>query len=243
MRIALSVFGAPALAALLAAPAAAAETVPFVGCASDGQQGPVAAPKGKALALDLAPALAARLAWYKAAYIAGALAPRGWKCFSVYGSNGASLAIAPSGVLDNSQPIDGPAVTLSDFVGGTSGRFAVAKIAARLFAKEEQRFIADVIAEGIEPKANFPFGPYPADTLTTKTPRLVEFATPGGKDGLGTSDRLRKSALPIAGVAKLIGEASEPDALLLAVRLPAGEADLAAAIVQAAERTLPDSTP
>ena len=224
--------------------AEAAQTIPFVGCPSDGQQGPIGAPKGQPKALDVDPAAAKALAWYQGQYSAGALAPRGWKCFSFYGSSGVTLTIAPSGKLDDpSQPIAGPAVTLVDDIGGTSGRFAVAKIAARVFADQEKAFVASVIAEGIEPKENFPAGPDLTDKLTYKTPTLVAFATPAGKDGLGTSRRLAKSALPVVGLAKLVGAAEEPDLYLLAVRLPAAQANLTAAIVSAAEATLPNSSP
>ena len=224
--------------------AAAAQTVPFVGCPSDGQQGPVAAPKGQAKAVNIDPAAAKGLAWYRAQYSAGALAPRGWKCFSFYGSSGVTLTIAPNGKLDGmSQPIAGPAVVLADDSGGTSGRFGVAKVAARVFAGPEKAFVAAVIAEGIEPKENFPAGPYPTDTLTYKTPTLVAFATPAGKDGLGVAAGLGASPLPVVGLAKLVGPADGPDCYLLAVRLPATQANLAAAIVGAAEATLPNSSP
>ncbi len=223
--------------------AEAAQIVPFVGCPSDGQQGPVAAPKGQPKALDIEPAAAKGLAWYQARYGAGALAPRGWKCFSLYGSSGTTLAIAPSGKLDDSsQPIAGPAVVLTDDDGGTSGRFDVAKIAARVFADKAKAFVDSVIAEGVEPKENFPAGPYPSDKLIYKTPTLVEFSTPAGKDGLGTADRLAKGALPVIGLAKLVGQADGPDLDLLSVRLPASQADLAPAIVGAAEATLPDAS-
>ena len=247
MRIPSSLSPASVLATLLvcavAAAASAAERVPFVGCASDGQQGPVGAPKGQPKPLDIDPAAAKGLAWYQAQYSAGALAPRGWKCFSFYGSSGVTLTIAPSGKLDDpSQSIAGPAVTLDDDIGGTSGRFDVAKIAARVFADPEKAFVASVIAEGIEPKENFPAGPYSADKLTYKTPTLVEFATPAGKDGLGTAGRLAKGALPVAGLAKLVGPADGPDLYLFAVRLPAAQADLVAAIIGAAEATLPNSS-
>jgi hypothetical protein len=223
--------------------AGAAQTVPFVGCASDGQQGPVAAPKGQPKAVNIDATAAKGLAWYQAQYSAGALAPRGWKCFSFYGSSGVTLTIAPSGKLDDpSQPIAGPGVTLADDSGGTSGRFDVAKVAARVFAGPEKAFVASVIAEGVEPKANFPAGPYPADKLTYKTPTLVAFATPAGKDGLGAAAGLGASPLPVVGLAKLVGPADGPDLYLLAVRLPAAQADLAAAIAAAAEATLPNSS-
>ena len=119
--------------------------------------------------------------------------------------------------------------------GGTSGRFDVARYSARLFAKQEQKFIAGVIAEGIEPKQNFPFGPFPADKLAYKTPLLVEFETPGNKDGLGTSDRLQKNAQPILGMATLKATPIGPDFFLVTVRLPANQAGLATVIVAQAE--------
>ena len=56
--------GAPVL--LTPFTAEAAQTVPFVGCASDGQQGPVGAPKGQPKALAIDPAAAKALAWYQA---------------------------------------------------------------------------------------------------------------------------------------------------------------------------------
>jgi hypothetical protein len=69
----------------------------------------------------------------------GVLAPRGWHCFSTYGSNGSNLFVSPV-------PIDGKAlfsadwkgfmgdvVQLSVMDGGTSGRFEVAKVVARVF--------------------------------------------------------------------------------------------------------------
>ena len=76
--------------------------------------------------------------------------------------------MAPSGNLQDTATsgLSGPAVVESVSSGGTSGRFAVAKYSARLFPKLEQAFIAGVIAEGIEPKKDFPFGPYPADKTT-----------------------------------------------------------------------------
>ncbi|MGO4871634.1 MAG: hypothetical protein ACLPGW_13655 [Roseiarcus sp.] len=217
--------------------ASAAEQVPFVGCASDGQLGPVAAPKGAPKAVALDATTARQLAYYQAKDSFGVLAPRGWKCFFFYGSSGATLVVAPSGNLQNAldSPLTGPAVVASEDLGGTSGRFAVAKYSARLFPQLEQAFIAGVIAEGIEPKENFPSGPYPADKTTYKNPRLVEFETPAGMDGLGTSDRLQKSSLPITGMAKLEDTPDGPNLFLVTVRLPVGQAALAPAIVSQAE--------
>ncbi len=218
----------------------ASESVPFVGCPSDGQLGPVAAPKGSAKAVDVDAAAAAQLAYYQAKASFGVLAPRGWKCFYVYGSSGVSLAVAPSGNLSEvgTPGLSGVAVVESSSSGETSGRFQVARYSARLFPKLQAAFIASVIAEGVEPKKNFPSGPYPADKITYKTPRLVEFETPANSDGLGTSDRLRKDALPVVGMAKLeeSGTPGDRDFVLLTVRLPAAQARLATAIVGQAEK-------
>lgn len=220
----------------LCAAAMASEQVPFVGCPSDGQQGPVAPPKGEAKAVNVDSATASQLAYYQAQDSFGVLAPRGWNCFFVYGSNGASLMVAPDANLSlATDSLSGPAVVFTMYDGGTSGRFNVAKYAARLFAKLEQAFIAGVIAEGVEPKTDFPSGPYPADKTTYKSPLLVEFATPANKDGLGTSDRLKKNSLPVSGMAKLKVSPDGPDFFLLTVRLPANQAGLAPAIIAQAE--------
>jgi hypothetical protein len=219
-----------------ACPAASAAEVPFVGCASDGQLGYVAPPKGEPKAVAIDAAATRQLAYYQAQDSFGVFAPRGWNCFYVYGSNGSSLMVAPGRKLSLADAsLVGPAVVATLNVGGTSGRFAVAKYAARLFPREEKAFIDGVIAEGIEPKENFPSGPYPADKLTVKNPRLVEFETPAMQDGLGTSDRLQKNAQAIVGVAKLEESDDGPNLFLLSIRLPANQAALAPSIIAAAE--------
>ena len=89
------VFLAHCLAALPHANAQATSSVPFVGCASDGQVGPRKAAHRKPKVLALSPELASQLAYYQAQEGSGVLAPRGWYCFSTYGSNGGSLFVAP----------------------------------------------------------------------------------------------------------------------------------------------------
>jgi hypothetical protein len=223
-----------------AKPAAAATTqVPFVGCASDGQAGPQAAPKGQSPRISIPASAAQRLAWYKAEYGPGVLAPRGWHCFSTYGSNGANLFVSPD-------PIDskmlfstdwkgfaGQAIQISVSSGGTSGRFQVAKVIARVFPAYKQ-FAQNVIAEGIEPASDFPPGPYATDKLTYRAKNIVEFETPANTAGLGTNSRLQPNASPIDGAAIISG--ADTDLIQLSTRLSEKDRDLIPLIVQQAER-------
>jgi hypothetical protein len=140
--------------------------VPFVGCPSDGQVGPLSAPNGKAQQVQIAPEAAARLAWYKAQNAPGVLAPRDWHCLSTYGSSGATLYVSPEPI--NSELVfstawkgfAGPAIQISSMNGGTSGRFEVAQKIARLFPAHID-FVRQVIAEGIEPASDSPPAPIP----------------------------------------------------------------------------------
>ena len=68
--------------------------VPFVGCLSDGQLGTQPAPKPRNTPV-LASSVARQLAFYAASDGPGVLAPRGWHCFGVYGSNGSGLLVTP----------------------------------------------------------------------------------------------------------------------------------------------------
>lgn len=237
----------PVLVAI-ALPAAlhAQATVPFVGCPADGQIGPVSAPDGKPKKVALAPELAAKLAWYQSAKHAvglGVLAPRGWHCFGTYGSNGASLYVAPE-PLDSKQVLlhrnwpgfTGPAVQVSLSDGGTSGRFEVARIVARVFP-DFQNFAQRVIAEKVEPAADFPFGPFPADQLTYPSQHTVEFTTPAEVQGLGTASWLLPSSLPIRGAVMLFPE-DDMSVQQISVRLPAEEQALERVIVQQKELEL-----
>ena len=238
-------FGACLL--LFMASAAGAEDVtsqvPFVGCKSDGQMGPLAAPKGKDLPVSLPPATAQHLAYYKAKYGIGVLGPRGWNCFGAYGSSGSSLFVSPE-QLDSKKffgsswnGFSASAIQLSVSIGDTSGRFEVAEVVARVFPAHKS-FVDDVIKQGIQPPSDFPFGPYPKDKLTYKSHEIVEYETPAQSEGLGTKSRLRKNADPIRGVEILSGEAL--DLLSLAVQLPKDLSDLAPIIVEQVEKDAKD---
>jgi hypothetical protein len=127
----------------------------------------------------------------------------------------------------------GPVVQLSAEDGGTSGRFAVARIIARVFPAHWS-FVRRVISEGIQPASNFPSGPYPNDKIVHKSNDLVEYQTPPQTEGLGTQSRLLKNTDPIRGVAMLVGlvKEGEPSLLFLAVRLPSEMTGLSSAIIQ-----------
>jgi hypothetical protein len=218
----------------------AAVMVPFVGCASDGQVGPLKAPTGRSLAVQIPAAMAKRLAYYKAEYGPGALAPRGWNCFSSYGSDGSNLFVSPDPIDSKTvllssdwKGFPGPAVQISVSSGGTSGRFEVAKIIARVFPAYKT-FAQNVIAEGIEPASDFPSGPYPSDKLTYRGKNIVEFVTPANAQGLGTDSRLQANASPIDGVAIIAG--ADTDLVQLSARIPANDSDLIPAMVGQAEK-------
>ena len=185
-----------------------ASRVPFVGCKSDGQSGPVEAPNGEGRVVEIDAEAAQQLAYYRSVSENGVLAPRGWYCFGMYGSGGTTLYVSP-------QPINivnlsstawsgfaGPVIQLSWEDAGASGRFGVAETIARVFPAH-WAFVREIIEEGIEPAGSFPLGPYPDDKLIYKSNEIVEYQTPAHAEGLGTNSSLQSDATPISGVAIL----------------------------------------
>jgi hypothetical protein len=213
-------------------------TVSFVGCPADGQVGPLDPPKGIARRFPIPESVAAQLAYYQAEQGRGVLGPRGWFCFETYGSNGGSLFLTPKPIDGNwffdehRSHLSGPAIQYSSSEGGTSGRFEVARIAARVFP-QFRPFVKKVIAEGLEPASNFHFAPYPADKLTYKSDHLVEFVTPGNSVGLGAQSWLARGPGDITGFAWIGGE--DTDLLRLNMRLPPALASLGPFIIKQAE--------
>jgi hypothetical protein len=214
-------------------------SVPFVGCKSDGQGGPVGAPEGAEKIVQIDASAAKKLAYYKADNSSGVLAPRGWFCVGTYGSSGSSLFVTPQPIKSddllsvNWAGIVGPGIQFQEISGDTSGRFQVAAVIARVFPTHKA-FVESVINVGVEPASAFPFGPYPQDRLTYRSDQVVEFQTPAHSEGLGTASALKQNDAPIAGVALLEGET--PDLLLLTVRLPPDLNDLTSQIIQQVER-------
>jgi len=220
-------------------------SVPYIGCPGDGQTGPYVAAKGSPKPINLPPAIAAQLAWYEYSGDAGhfgTLGPRSWNCFATIGSNGWTLYIAPE-MLDSAKLLEhrnwngfkGPAIQLSGSDGGTSGRFEVAKVVARVFPAHHA-YARSIIAEGFGPASDYPFGPFPSDHLTYKGKDLVEFTTPAHRIGLGTMSWLLPSDQPITGFTLLtIGPKVDTELLHLSFRLPPSLTFLTAAIFQQAE--------
>ena len=214
--------------------------VPFVGCIAVGQSSPgLDAPPGESRSLPIPPEAAQKLAYYKSGQDLGVLAPRGWYCVEISDSGGRRLVLGP-------QPIDpgnmfprgetgftGPVIEVSSIHSNTAGRFEIARIIGRVFPAY-RAVVTRVCKMFNEPASAYTFGPYPADTLTYKSTRVVEYTTPSRTEGLGTQSQLSKSGSPIEGVAMLVGNA--PDLLLLAVRLPGNLRGLTAAIVHQVER-------
>jgi hypothetical protein len=189
--------------------------------------------------------MADQLAWYEYNGDAGrfgTLGPAGWNCFATIGSNGWTLYVAPE-VLDSAKLIEhrnwggltGPVIQLSGSDGGTSGRFEVAKVVARVFPTH-RAYARSIIAEGFGPASDYPFGPFPSDHLTYKGKDLVEFATPAHQHGLGTMSWLLPSNQPITGFALLtIGPDVDTELLHLSFRLPLSLTFLTKSLLQQAE--------
>ncbi|GAA4495839.1 hypothetical protein [Gluconacetobacter tumulicola] len=197
-----------------------AAPVRFVGCPADGQVGPIAAPARPDPKFVLPASLPAGYAVYEAQDLA-AVAPVGWTCTERYGSAGSYLLVAPglssSAGLSKDAHVTGPAIQVSATSGDTSGRFAVARVIARMFP-EHAAFVRQVVAEGIEPAGNFPAGPYPADIITARGPADIAYTTPPGAEGMGTQSWLRRDGDPIEGVAHL---SATNDLMEIQLRLPA----------------------
>jgi hypothetical protein len=222
------------LAFILPLAALAQVRVPFVGCPSDGQAGPVEAPKGAEQTVRIEAGAAQKLAYYTDNG-PPVLAPRGWYCFGTYGSSGGTLYVSPNPIQRDdifsprSDGFKGPVVEIDATSGNGSGTALVAEVWARIFPAYWP-IVKGLIKNGDLQAADYTFGPYPDDKLIAKTARFVQFQTRPRSEGLGTMSRLKANDDPIDGVAMLQGK--NPDLLMLRVRLPDELRDLSPAIIQ-----------
>jgi len=178
--------------ALLCGITRAQVAVPFKGCKSGGQTGPVEASKGKSISKVVSQQVANQLAIYNfEGGAVGVLAPRGWYRFGTYGSAGTALFVSPEPInaanlfSTGRGGFTGPVIEVSENFGETSGRFEVADIIARVFPAWKS-FVTKVMNEGDPIPSSFAFGPYPGDTMTYKGKTVAEYTTRTGTDGLGT---------------------------------------------------------
>jgi hypothetical protein len=226
----------------LACPALAAtavpeiqQRVPIVGCPVNDQIGPARLQTGESMPASVQQRVAGQIAYYRAERSPGVYAPRGWSCRAWYGSNGGVLVVTPRRIEPPYFPlpmITGPAVTIDTSDGGTSGRFHVAIVAARLFPLVGSEFITRVREERLISDSSFNVAPYPDDQLRYLSDRFAEYTTPPNRTGLGTDGLLEMSDLPVRGLT-LLNLATEVNTLTeVRVRLPAGLNPVADAIVQ-----------
>jgi hypothetical protein len=176
---------------------------------------------------------AARIAYYRAAEGPGVFAPRGWHCQTWSGSNGAFIIVTPSAPpqIIPREPVKGRGVMAIESYGGTSGRFDVAEVSARLFPDVMADFIARVKAEGFPSPDFSKIKPYPDDKYTYLNPKLVTFTTPAHHDGIGTGIFV-PSADPVRGVVSLAaGDDHETTVLQYDLRLSPSDDRLAQALI------------
>jgi hypothetical protein len=220
--------------------------IPTIGCPQDGQIGPQDAPSLPKTVLVAVPSdMVSRLAYYSASNASGEgiLGPKGWDCFGTYGSSGSQLFVVPQkmgdNILDRFQRLkNGPAIIRSVSIGDTSGRFAVAHIAARLFPTA-RNFVEAVRGEGIDSEENYKFVPWPEDHVKYLSEFVVSFTTSKGRRGAGTESGLIPNSDPISGLIMAngigdnidhSGDATSPYLLTLTVRFPESDADVYPAI-------------
>jgi len=178
-------------------------TVPFVGCPSDGQAGPIDPPKGHPVMLPLPATLAGRVALYSYfdSPAAGLLGPVGWHCFHSYGSGGGSLVVSPE-LHPEWKRFSGPAIELTVRHGSGSGALEVLSMMALVFPAHISEVNGFMTVEP-ELTKDFKLGPYPTDRLIYRDNDTVEYQTPPNTEGLGTHSMLLKNDRPIEGVTML----------------------------------------
>jgi len=215
-------------------------SVPFIGCASSGQIERLEAPKGTSKSVPITYRDAQALAYYRSADGIGLLAPRGWYCEGASGSSGVALFLSPNPIhrdLSGWHGLEGSAIEIYHMFGGTSGRYGIAEIMARVFPA--YRAFATGVMEGMD--LPLPTVPYPKDILTYRGKAIVEYNTPAQTEGLGNFHSwLGKNDLPIRGAAIIIGDPPNvgdgPDLVLLSVRFCPALTELIPVIVDQFER-------
>ncbi|HKX91338.1 MAG TPA: hypothetical protein VJM15_02800 [Sphingomicrobium sp.] len=221
----------------LATPTTARERlvqVPFVGCPSDGQTGPLPAPTATRNAPRLPSAQARQLAYYVSESGPAVLAPRGWHCFGLYGSNGSILVVAPrrlraEELFGHRVRFRGPAIVASFSDGQTSGRFSVWSAIARYFPQFRHLIDRQDWADIMD--GSLPSGPFVHDRIVSRTARSIRLVTPAWREGQGTTGYLAKGNLPVHSMLHLMGSGAETGLLTIDARLSRPQQVLVQAIL------------
>jgi hypothetical protein len=207
--------------------------VDYVGCPVFGHadEEPRAAPTRHSIKLRVEKVNAARLAVYQAAFGPAIIGPRGWHCFARFGSSGYFLEVRPEpfdrrgestgGALNG----DDRAITLKLFDGGTSGRYEVAQIIARMFPAY-RKFAETVRDMNAVPRSEFVFAQFPKDNLIRWSDSVVVFETPSNFEGIGTWEGLPMGSESIGGIVVLVGSPNEPSVRVVRARLGDRDQDL-----------------
>lgn len=221
--------------AVLVGIGSAAESRPsFVGCPSDGMSGPARAPRR---APNLPPAPKGASLYASDGLLT--IAPTGWHCAGLYGSNGSLLIVTPGPIspktfMESDATVSGPVVMIRWINGDTSGRFEAADVAARVFPSEAA-FIDRVRQEARELDETIASGPTATDEIVRRSPTVVEYVTPAATDGIGIVHPVVAAAAPIRG-AIVLQSKSEMNIVQLVMRLDPPSEGLAKDIVAAFER-------
>jgi hypothetical protein len=211
------------------------QRVAAVGCPANDQMGPARLQTGESMPAPVEQRMAEQIAYYKAEHSPGVYAPKGWSCRAWYGSNGSVLVVTPKRIEPPYFPlpkITAPAVMIESSDGGTSGRFHVAIVAARLFPLVASEFITRVRQEHLISDSLFDAEPYPDDQLRYLSDRLVEYTTPPNRTGLGTDGMFEMSNLPVRGLTILNLDVEVNSLTEVRVRVAADLNSVAEAIVQ-----------
>jgi hypothetical protein len=216
--------------------ATATTQVPFVGCPSDGQQGPQAAPPSHRMP-GVPAAVAGRLAWY-VSEVDAVLAPRGWHCFQTFGSNGGTLYVAPERLTfeqtERRGVLRGSGITVSFSIGATSGRYEVAERIARYFPRYRSYIgqMRRTMGFDIGP---MPAGPYPTDRFISRTATEVRLVTPPRRRGEATAGTLAPNG-DLAESLVILDLEDDKNTITVHLRLPRAQAALTRAIFASARQ-------
>ncbi|HEY1725518.1 MAG TPA: hypothetical protein VGF89_08845 [Steroidobacteraceae bacterium] len=235
MRIAAVILWVTWSALGAALPAAELPRVPVAACPENEQPGAGRMQAAQSMPVDVSPAIAAQLAYYRAEGTPGVYAPQRWSCHGWSGSNGSILLVTPKALEPPYFPlpsITGPAVMIQSSPRETSGRFHVAIVAAQLFPLVAADFITQVRQEHLIPDNSFSAEHDADDELQYLSDRLVQYSTPANHSGLGTQGMLEVSNLPIRGLSILSLEDSTDALTEVRIRLAPALSPVAAAVLQ-----------